>query len=90
MERAILGPIESMLRALGPGREFSITVSMQAWGLLVYKHRTLYGLKLRVELYNTDEGRFWKVLDPGNELGYWISSGADEDPRIGILRCVMT
>lgn len=90
MERVILGPIESMLRALGPGREFSITVSMKAWGFLVYKHRALYGAKLRVELYITNEGRFWKALDPANELGYWISSGTDEDPRIGILRCVMT
>lgn len=89
MERVILVPVESMLRALGPGRELSITVSVQAWGILVYKHRTLYGPKLRVELYNTNEGRFWKVLDPGNELGYWIYSGADEDPMIGVLYCVM-
>ncbi|OBT69078.1 hypothetical protein VE03_01424 [Pseudogymnoascus sp. 23342-1-I1] len=34
MERVILGLIESMLCALGPGREFSITVSIQAWGIL--------------------------------------------------------
>ncbi|KFY81649.1 hypothetical protein V500_11226 [Pseudogymnoascus sp. VKM F-4518 (FW-2643)] len=79
MERVILGPVESMLRALGPGREFSITVPMLAWIMLQALHRFLYGPKLKIEwyIYGMD-GRFWKELDPSNELGYWICCGDEE------------
>ncbi|KFZ11046.1 hypothetical protein V502_07779 [Pseudogymnoascus sp. VKM F-4520 (FW-2644)] len=79
MERVILGPVESMLRALGPGREFSITVPMLAWIMLQALHRFLYGPKLKIEwyIYGMD-GRFWKELDSSNELGYWICCGDEE------------
>ncbi|OBT68352.1 hypothetical protein VE03_02958 [Pseudogymnoascus sp. 23342-1-I1] len=83
MEHSILGPFENMLRTLGPGREFSITIPMGSWRILEYKHRTLYGPKLRIEWYHYGwEGRFWKVLDPDNELGYWISCGDHEDYHV--------
>ncbi|KFZ01922.1 hypothetical protein V501_09715 [Pseudogymnoascus sp. VKM F-4519 (FW-2642)] len=83
MEHSIFGPIERMLRTLGPGREFSITISMRAWEILANKHRVLYGSELKIEWYCSGiEGRFWKVLDPGNELGYWICCGDNQEMRV--------
>ncbi|KAL5353303.1 hypothetical protein ACLOAV_001339 [Pseudogymnoascus australis] len=91
IEQSILGPFENMLRTLGPAREFSITIPMLAWSILLNQHHTLYGPNLRIEWYcYRSEGRFWKVLDPGNELGYWISCGHHEDQRLlDMIGCCM-
>ncbi|OBT97676.1 hypothetical protein VE01_04594 [Pseudogymnoascus verrucosus] len=90
MEHSIFGPIERMLRTLGPGREFSITISMCAWEILADKHRVLYGSELKIEWYCSGiEGRFWKVLDPVNELGYWICCGDNQEMRMRYLDCGM-
>lgn len=91
IERSILGPFENMLRTLGPTREFSITIPMLAWSILLNQHHTLYGPNLRIEWYcYRSEGRFWRVLDPGNELGYWISCGHYEDQRLlNMMGCCM-
>lgn len=73
---AMVGPIEDMIRALGPGREFNVSIELSAWLTLTAKHGSLYRPNFRIEWYNTCvEGRFWKVLSPGDELGYWICSG---------------
>lgn len=78
MERDILGPVESILRTLGPGRGFSITIPIETWDIISHRHKVLYGQKLRMEQYGRGEVRLWKVLDPGNELGYWICRGGPE------------
>lgn len=78
IESVILGPVESILRALGPGREFSITIPIEAWDIISHRHRVLYGQRLRIERYGRREVRLWKVLDRGDELGYWIRRGGPE------------
>ncbi|OBT83116.1 hypothetical protein VE02_08071 [Pseudogymnoascus sp. 03VT05] len=90
MEHSIFGPIEIMIRTLGPGREFSITIPMPAWEILEHKHRVLYGPELKIEWYCYGmEGRFWKVLDPGNELGYWVCCGDNVEVRLRQGMCGM-
>lgn len=75
VERLVLGPIEDMLRVLGPGREYKVYIKMEVWDGLMKRHMGLYGPELRIEMNGYTEGRFWKVLGPGNEVGYWICSG---------------
>ncbi|KFY47842.1 hypothetical protein V495_01787 [Pseudogymnoascus sp. VKM F-4514 (FW-929)] len=72
----ILGPIEDMIRALGPGREFNVAIQLRLWNVLKSKYGALYGPNFRIETHNTCiEGRFWKLLGTGDELGYWVCSG---------------
>lgn len=83
---AILDPIEDMIRALGPGREFNVSIELGTWHTLTSKYGALYSPNFRIEWYNTCiEGRFWKLLGPGDDLGYWICSGRFDDPVYGVL-----
>lgn len=41
-------PFESMLRTLGPGREFSIAVPILTWNMIECKHCVLHGSRLSV------------------------------------------
>ncbi len=80
VERFILRPVEDMLRILGPGRELSISIQIILWEHVARRYALLYGPELRIERNGIMEGRFWKVVGPGNELGYWICSGHHHDP----------
>ncbi|KFY36953.1 hypothetical protein V494_04920 [Pseudogymnoascus sp. VKM F-4513 (FW-928)] len=86
VERVVLGPIEDMLRVLGTGREYKVYIQMVVWDGLLGRHMDLYGPELRVEKNGIMEGRFWKVLDPDNELGYWICSGKFYDSLTSVKR----
>lgn len=85
VERLVLGPIEDMLRVLGPGREYKVYIQMDVWDGLLRRHRGLYGPELRNEMNGYIEGRFWKVLGPGNKLGYWICSGQYYDSFTSVM-----
>jgi len=83
-EEIVLGPIEDMIRTLGPGRECSIAIQGGAWTVLLKKYRYMYESALRVEMENCIRGRFWKALDPSLDgLGYWICSGWDDIAFLG-------
>lgn len=83
LEQIFLGPVEQMLRAMGPrlGREFNVAIQQGAWRLLLRKHSHMHGSALAMS-----GQRFWKSLGvaDGDEMGYWICSGWDD---IGFIGC---
>ncbi|KFY21172.1 hypothetical protein V491_03102, partial [Pseudogymnoascus sp. VKM F-3775] len=83
IERVILGPIEDMIRVLGPGREVCIAIQQSVFSDLHEKKQELYGSELKTEIYNPYITRFWKELDPDNGLGYWICRGAPDHGHFG-------
>ncbi|CAJ2505079.1 Uu.00g124730.m01.CDS01 [Anthostomella pinea] len=68
-ETFVLGPVEDMLRAMGPGIEFNIAIPKSGWRDLRDKYLRADSL-LRLELDGPFNGRFWKALDGGGEFGY--------------------
>ncbi|KAH6655997.1 hypothetical protein BKA67DRAFT_657891 [Truncatella angustata] len=86
VESIFLGPVEQMLRILGPGRgkQFNVAIQRGGWYTMLWKYYTLLGTRLRAE--SSDglmRGKFWKSLCPsGNndqdvrgDYGYWICAG---------------
>jgi hypothetical protein len=84
MERVILGPIEAMIAVLGPGVDVSVAVQKSGWVILSNKYRDLYGPSLRSEIDEWHNGRFWKSLGPGDELGYWLCTGWNDMAFLGL------
>lgn len=83
IEHVILGPIENMIRVLGPGREVCIAIQQSIFSDLHEKKQEIYGSELKTEIYNPYITRFWKELDPDNGLGYWICRGAPDHGHFG-------
>ncbi|OBT64991.1 hypothetical protein VE03_05655 [Pseudogymnoascus sp. 23342-1-I1] len=82
-ERTILGPIEDMIRALGPEREVCIAIQRSVFSSIYDEHLELYGQELKTEVYNPYIARFWKDLGLGNGLGYWICAGFPDHCQLG-------
>lgn len=79
METIFLGPVEQMLRALGPrpDKEFRVAIQRGAWVVLHAKYHSLLGTALRVESVDDQgRGRFWKPLC---RLG---DNGDDDNGRV--------
>ncbi|OBT86150.1 hypothetical protein VE02_05761 [Pseudogymnoascus sp. 03VT05] len=83
IETVFLGPIEDMVRALGPGREVCIAIQQTVFHTLFMEKFELYGHDLKQDIYNPYNIRFWKELDPDNGLGYWICDGAPDHCQLG-------
>lgn len=84
VERIFLGPIEDMIRLLGPGREVCVAIQKSLFECLHEKNGNLFNLvQAKTELYNPYLARFWKELDPDNGLGYWICSGWPDSCHLG-------
>ncbi|KAK9444522.1 hypothetical protein VB005_01585 [Metarhizium brunneum] len=78
-QRNVLGPIEDMLRGLGPRDEFNVTIPGGVWLMLFHDEYALRGHELVCELDTPVTGRFQKSLrgsgSDDEELSYWICSG---------------
>ncbi|OBT49864.1 hypothetical protein VE04_10206 [Pseudogymnoascus sp. 24MN13] len=83
IETVFLGPIEDMVRALGPGREVCIAIQQTVFHILFMEKLELYGQDLKQDIYNPYNIRFWKELDPDGGLGYWICDGAPDQCQVG-------
>ena len=94
VESIFLGPVEQMLRLLGPGpgKEFNIAIQRGAWFVLLRKYNKLYGSRLRVESEDGPmRGRFWRSLslssnhhdDGCDNFGYWICGGWNDMDFVG-------
>ncbi|OBT40437.1 hypothetical protein VE00_08714 [Pseudogymnoascus sp. WSF 3629] len=83
IEAVFLGPIEDMVRALGPGREVCIAIQQTVFHTLFMEKLELYGQDLKQDIYNPYNIRFWKELDPDSGLGYWICDGAPDNCQLG-------
>lgn len=84
-ERNVLGPIEDMMRGLGPRAEFSVAIPTGIWALLFNQLYDIQGRDLTRDLNCRAIERFAKSLgssgSEGSELKYWICCGWDDKRR---------
>ncbi|KAK2616604.1 hypothetical protein QQS21_000427 [Conoideocrella luteorostrata] len=86
-ERNVLGPIEGMLRSLGPRVELNATIPSGVWLLLWKMYYVLLGKSFICEMDTPVTGRFQKPLghaaSGGDDAGlsYWINSGWNDKFR---------
>ncbi|KAI2601957.1 hypothetical protein GGR54DRAFT_626261 [Hypoxylon sp. NC1633] len=77
MKLVILGPVEDLVRALGPGRDINIAVQRGAWEKLMLEYVRLHGAgNVRMEANEDLNTRFWTSLD--GDLGYWVCRGMED------------
>lgn len=90
VEAVVLGPVERMLRVLGParGKEFNVAIQRTGWYVLFKKYQTLLGSKLRFEsVDDLVRGRFWKPLGPLGAVEHDAHGCYNEDADFGYWIC---